>query len=1108
MSSNIWSVGNTVGSGSQTDTTVPHLAELFDSSTLPGGVISIACAAQVTYLVGSNGIVHSLGSGYIGNNKKSSYSTITPMQPLQSAKAKSVVANTHQNKNFVFVLMEDGSLFTLGNSADFRTGLGTEIDVLTPRFVDGFDSPVHQIVAGVTHAVAVTAKGSIYMWGRPFGYHADVMPTPTRQHSYETFFSENGEKLQQICAGESFTLFLTTSGNVYGLGEQDTHCLGPVPEEPQAIKGCPLLLPFEQNGTIVQMACGNNHVVCLTKSGRVIVWGMNKNGALGISDGSYDRVQSKPIELPSLPKCSYVHSSFYSSFAIAENGVVYGWGFNVNGNLGTKHTRNLESPEPVLALPPNDAYQGQTTHHIASGEYYSIFITSASKNLIPVLGQITLASATDQSNLPYPDLPEWMDGEGYDEPKVLSTGSIYGTGSEVDHSMVIFRPTKNLEGKGKPVSVAVGNKCSYVAMETGELYVWGTGYALGQGTEGVCKDPTKVWDLEAVKIVQCYASVDDVAFAITEKGSVYGWGRCAKYLHGTGQDYDAIHPRMLEGFKAPIKKLSISSTHVMALDRHGAVFLWGTGKALGNRNRSSIEKDPKKLQDQTFFAIDIAAGENVSFMLNDAGQILSWGEGLQGQLGHGSNKFASLPTAIKEIPERFISIAAGPDFCGAVSSGGNLYMWGNKESGLLDFMDPCHDHKARFYDRPQKTPKFSSSNLISLQLSPFNCFAINDKGGLYGWGEPHIGIGTGMTIKYPSRIESTQHSSVHYIQASDWQCLALAKPKSSLPPSLESPLKETATMISAPTSPVGVGSSLNLSKVRSDSANTSSSVALGDSVDDILQHEDFLKTLTDEVKFWGHVDREIDIATWCGRLPEIKEFLNRSESYHYPPAIVQSIVHAQKVIPAGEKVIKAWIMYSINFKDYESDRIIVITNEAIHRIKYNWTTLSVVHNKTFQLKNVYKVKIGRFANWNRTITSSLRSKVYEKQVGIQIWFQNPSTWKPPSFLQPFAKVKAPYITLRPAVNINSSSADDQDVICHEMGTALQCAIHSLRNNGKPFTLLHKFSRESPSKNNDHPPFPVRKVDSLQRYSGNGALAFVHNKFIAKTEKGFVEPTNK
>eukprot|EP01133_Synstelium_polycarpum_P006915 gene6915-8041_t len=1077
----IWGCGNGGGAG---NSTIPVQTNAFDQVQMP--LRSIACAGDATFLVDANGQLMVIGRGYLGSDKESSANQPTVLAALSGGRFKAVYANTHQNKNFTFALADNGALFSLGNSCDFRTGLGTEIDVLVPRLVDGFDAPVVQVAVGVGHVIAITAPGTIYTWGRPFGYKGAPIPTPS------VLAAKFDSQLIQVVAGDGFTLFLTKSGLLYGVGDAEaSSCLAEV----DGTKGI-VQVPFPF-GRITQLSAGHTHVAALTEDGVVVTWGANKNGALGIGEPSYDRMSINPVRNNHLPKCIYVHSTFFSSFAITEAGDVYAWGYNVRGSLGTKHTRNLTEPEQVPLLSP--ANTNQVIVEMTLCENYTLFLMDNDNGGRPPQAMGCVDEPVSGAGT-YPELPAWLADSEFSGKQAWVTGSLYGTGNDADEQMTMFRDTKSLASKGTPTSVAVGNKCSYATFDDGSIYTWGSGYALGQGVEGACKEPSRIWDLDAVKVVSVVAGMTDVAFALTDRGSLYAWGRAAHHVHGTGQDYDAIHPRLLEGFRVPITKIVCSPTHTLALDNSGAIYAWGSGKALGNRNRSSLEKSPKKIQDQTFAAIDIAAAANVSIMLSDSGHILTWGEGLMGQLGLGSNKFASLPTVIKEMPEKYVAVACGPDYCTAIGVSGSMWMWGSRASGLLDVIPGLSGDSV---DLPRKVP-IQVGHVAKVVPTALSCFTINREGGLFAWGEPHMGVGTGMPIRTPTRVASTQGVAVQNVCASDWQCMALVANRSQggpIPPGIATPIKEAASIISPPSTPASLLSSELLGRSSSGGAD---SIAPMVSSEDIEAHEAYIKSRTDEIRFWTRVDADADIATWCGRVAEIKEFLARPDAHTYPPNVLQSLVHAQKIIPTGERVIKGWVMFSINFKDYESTRIILVTTEAIHRIKYDFTNLAVIHDKIFALNTVYKAKIGRFATWNSTVSNGLRSKVYEKQVGIQIWFENPSNWKPPSFVQPWKKVKAPYITLRPALNLANASIEEQEMICAEIGTAIQVAIHAKRNKGQPITLLNKFANDSQP---NAPAFPVRKVDSLQRFSGNGLLSFVNNKYLAKTQNGFVDPAS-
>eukprot|EP01132_Coremiostelium_polycephalum_P002873 gene2873-3571_t len=1083
----VWSSGVGIGSGLKPTSTIPIQSNIIQSRV--ENCKSISCSADATYLLDKNGKAYSFGNGQLGFGKRKD-SRFEPelITETENATFSKVFSSSHKDNCFVFLLTEEGSLFSFGNCSDFKTGLGTEIESSLPRYVSGFDSPVVSVSLGISHGVVITKKQSIYLWGQPFGFRGDIYPTPTK------FDYEFDSDLIQIVSGECFTLFLTKSGKVYGIGDGESTCL----LEQDKMYQTPIHLDIFNGDSIIQISAGDTHCLALSDKKKVYSWGSNKNGSLGLNEADYNVVVEKPRIINELENIIYIYSSFFSSFVIQDNGDVYSWGYNVRGNLGRNHTRNLVSPEKVIELNPENT-NGLKISDISLCENYTLFLLSTDldgevptpKGYIP--NHIVFDKSTTEI---YPEIPDWFLNKNIKEKQIWCTGSIYATGNEMSDDQIIFKPMSSLSEK-VPESVAIGYKCGYIATNNGEIHVWGSGFALGQGTEDdPCKEVTRVWDLDTSKIVKCYASIEDVCIVQTDKGSLYSWGRSLNCLTGLGREQDSLHPRLLEGFKTSIIKVVISSTHVLALDKDGAVYAWGSGKALGNRNRSSQEKSPKKIQDQVYFAIDIAVGTNCSFMLSDGGQMFSWGEGVKGQLGLGENKFSSLPTNIK-LPERITAIASSNTFATAVSETSQLYVWGDRSSGLLDFIDQP-PNKENCLWAPVLAPRFTNQKLAKLVLTEKNCFALTENGSLFAWGQPHLGLGTGLTIKRPTRVESTQTMAVLDIQSSDWQGVCIVGPKTLGGTPMNPPLKEKATIISPPTSPTQL--------VPNPGDSSSSDTAAVPDNDDIQRHEAYLKSLTDELKFWTRVDPENDINTWCGKIVETKEFLNRMESWHPDPNVQASIQHAQKVVPSGERIIKGWIMFSINFKDYESIRIYLVTTEAIHRIKYDWKKLQVIHDKVFPLTSIYKVKIGKFSQMNKTISNTLRAPMYEKEYGVQVWFQDPSTWKPPMFVQPFKKkVKPPFITFRPATNLNTQSIDEQELICAEIGTALQCAIHYKRNGNKPIDFIHKFARESPDKWNGFPPFPVRKVESVQRFSGNGLLSYTHNKFIAKTQNGFTDP---
>lgn len=80
----------------------------------------------------------------------------------------------------------------------------------------------------------------------------------------------------------------------------------------------------------------------------------------------------------------------------------------------------------------------------------------------------------------------------------------------------------------------------------------------------------------------------------------------------------------------------------------------------------------------------LVSGAEHSLVLTSNGDILSWGCGLRGQLGHGDINSIEIPTLIEALAGiKVIDIGAGGFHSTAVSAFGDLYCWGWNTNGQL-----------------------------------------------------------------------------------------------------------------------------------------------------------------------------------------------------------------------------------------------------------------------------------------------------------------------------------------------------------------------------------------------------------------------------------------
>ncbi|XP_038648648.1 probable E3 ubiquitin-protein ligase HERC3 isoform X2 [Scyliorhinus canicula] len=174
------------------------------------------------------------------------------------------------------------------------------------------------------------------------------------------------QKIHFVASGTSHILFLSQAGKVYQseVISKDTAA---------ATKEFPIMKPQSRQSlsekNIIQVACGNNHSLALSKDGQLFVWGQNTCGQLGIDTRGASRpVPQRMTSLTGMP-VSQITAGGEHSFALSLSGAVFGWGRNNRGQLGLKDTEDRHKPNYVKLL------ECKKTIHISCGEEHTAVLT-------------------------------------------------------------------------------------------------------------------------------------------------------------------------------------------------------------------------------------------------------------------------------------------------------------------------------------------------------------------------------------------------------------------------------------------------------------------------------------------------------------------------------------------------------------------------------------------------------------------------------------------------------------------------------------------------------------------------------------------------------------
>ncbi|KAM6313327.1 putative E3 ubiquitin-protein ligase HERC4 [Aegotheles albertisi] len=151
--------------------------------------------------------------------------------------------------------------------------------------------------------------------------------------------SQRNEKVQCSNHDATHTLVLSPDGKV---SEQWA----------TALAGCckTRLVKELQDQRIVQIACGDQHAMALSRGGALFTWGQNGHGQLGVGSQTMLTPQPQLVKrLKGIPLAQIAAGGAHST-VVSLSGAVYSWGKNDFGQLGLGDTEDRNYPSYVGAL--------------------------------------------------------------------------------------------------------------------------------------------------------------------------------------------------------------------------------------------------------------------------------------------------------------------------------------------------------------------------------------------------------------------------------------------------------------------------------------------------------------------------------------------------------------------------------------------------------------------------------------------------------------------------------------------------------------------------------------------------------------------------------------
>jgi alpha-tubulin suppressor-like RCC1 family protein len=209
---------------------------------------------------------------------------------------------------------------------------------------------VASLTAGGFAAYAVTRSGQVLAWGDDqFGELGDPSFTGTASSSPVQVQLPAGAKVASVAAGPGWALALTRAGQVLGwgtnsCGQQGTGTAGGTVTAPAAV-------PLPAGTRVTALAAGGCFGLALTASGKVLAWGQNSSGQLGLGHVNSTPQPPVRVHLPAGQKVTRIAAGLVFGLAVTARGQVLAWGDNQQAELGLGRTGTHRSRPARVPLP-------------------------------------------------------------------------------------------------------------------------------------------------------------------------------------------------------------------------------------------------------------------------------------------------------------------------------------------------------------------------------------------------------------------------------------------------------------------------------------------------------------------------------------------------------------------------------------------------------------------------------------------------------------------------------------------------------------------------------------------------------------------------------------
>ncbi|ETR71995.1 MAG: hypothetical protein OMM_02059 [Candidatus Magnetoglobus multicellularis str. Araruama] len=321
------------------------------------GIRQVACGYHHNIAIKNDWTVWAWGfngAGQLGDDTQSPHNLPTQVKGRDGIGWLTDIIAVAGGSQHSVALSGDGHVLAWGGNDYGQLGNGTGASSFVPVYVLNEDNlPFEDVIAiasGTNHVLLVTENNELWAWGNNENGQLANSVALSYNRPIRVAGLPSSHRIVQTAAGYAHSLVLLDNGEIWAWGDNTFGQLG-IGDSVSAMNPTQVV---QEDGTpltnIVSIAAGAFHSLALSNDGTIWAFGSNQEGQGGNGGLSHISIPAKvqhPENGMPLANIARIAAGTDHSLAIQNNGVVWAWGNNKQGQLGDGTKDNHHLPQII-----------------------------------------------------------------------------------------------------------------------------------------------------------------------------------------------------------------------------------------------------------------------------------------------------------------------------------------------------------------------------------------------------------------------------------------------------------------------------------------------------------------------------------------------------------------------------------------------------------------------------------------------------------------------------------------------------------------------------------------------------------------------------------------